>query len=379
MTAPDCLPKQPETPLAGKGPSIHDSETVPPRRPFRTRPKQPDDATAPAIPYTRTGRERPDGEEPASAPAVGGEQPRKLAWMMACACGALGAGGVHAATTDASTSSATTIADIVVTATKREETVQHVATAVSAYDSKQRDLIGLNTITDLQNFVPGLRYSASLDRIFLRGVGRQTNNLATDPGVATYVDGVYDAATYDAEGDSLFIQRTEVLRGPQGTLYGRNSIGGDINVISVMPTSTFYAEGRASASATTGRPRSRRSPPARSPTLALPHQRQLLGPGQGLLQQPRHSRPDRGRQRHQRLFRGPAAVHLHPPGAVRQGDPRRSMAAPTAPPTWSRPTTTLEYAPRRPRAEPRLCLQPGVHRGRRHAHPARHGDESNPG
>jgi iron complex outermembrane recepter protein len=173
---------------------------------------------------------------------------RKLAWMMACAAGALGAGagGAHAATADVSASSAVTVADVVVTATKREETIQHVATAVSAYTSKERDLIGLNTITDLQNFVPGLRYSASLDRIFLRGVGRQTNNLATDPGVATYIDGVYDAATYDAGGDALFIARQEVLRGPQGTLYGRNSIGGDINVISVMPTDHFYAEGRAS-------------------------------------------------------------------------------------------------------------------------------------
>jgi iron complex outermembrane receptor protein len=173
--------------------------------------------------------------------------------MTACAVGALGFGlggfgaGAHAATATATadTQGATTLTDIMVTATKREATIQHVATAVSAYDSKERDLIGLNTITDLQNFVPGLRYSASLDRIFLRGVGRQTNNLATDPGVATYVDGVYDSATYDAGGDALFIARQEVLRGPQGTLYGRNSIGGDINVISVMPTDTFYAEGRA--------------------------------------------------------------------------------------------------------------------------------------
>ena len=174
---------------------------------------------------------------------------RKHVWMMACAVGALGFGvdSARAATADASAAAVgpTLVQDIVVTAEKREQTVQTIATAISAYTSKERDLVGIDSITDLQNFTPGLRYSASLDRIFLRGVGRQTNNLATDPGVATYVDGVYDAATYDAGGDELFIARQEVLRGPQGTLYGRNSIGGDINVISVMPTSSFYAEGRA--------------------------------------------------------------------------------------------------------------------------------------
>jgi len=172
----------------------------------------------------------------------------KHAWMMACAIGALGFGGgaARAATATSDAAAPTTVQDIVVTAEKRESTVQTIATAISAYTSKERDLIGIDSITDLQNFTPGLRYSASLDRIFLRGVGRQTNNLGTDPGVATYVDGVYDAATYDAGGDELFIARQEVLRGPQGTLYGRNSIGGDINVISVMPTDHFYAEGRAS-------------------------------------------------------------------------------------------------------------------------------------
>ena len=173
----------------------------------------------------------------------------KHALMTACAIGALGLSGVARAATDTATTTATPptqLSDIVVTAEKRETTLQHIPTAVSAYTSKMRDLVGIDTITDLQNFVPGLRYSASLDRIFLRGVGRQTNNLATDPGVATYVDGVYDSATYDAGGDELFIARQEVLRGPQGTLYGRNSIGGDINVISVMPTDAFYAEARAS-------------------------------------------------------------------------------------------------------------------------------------
>lgn len=170
---------------------------------------------------------------------------------MGCAAGALSLTTIaaQAATTTAtdqatSATTANTVADLVVTAEKREQKLQTIPTAISAYTSKMRDIVGIDTINDLQNFVPGLRYSASLDRVFLRGVGRQTNNLATDPGVATYIDGIYDSATYDAGGDELFIARTEILRGPQGTLYGRNSIGGDINVVSVTPTKTYYAEGR---------------------------------------------------------------------------------------------------------------------------------------
>jgi iron complex outermembrane receptor protein len=173
---------------------------------------------------------------------------RRDVLLTACALGALGftAGTAHAATAAAAAASTTPtiVGDIVVTAEKREASVEHVASAISAYSSKMRDVVGITTLVDLSNYVPGLRYAPSLDRIYLRGIGRQTNNLATDPGVATYVDGIYDAATYDASGDSLFVGRTEVLRGPQGTLYGRNSIGGDINVISVMPTKTYYAEGR---------------------------------------------------------------------------------------------------------------------------------------
>jgi iron complex outermembrane receptor protein len=140
---------------------------------------------------------------------------------------------------------ATTVAQIVVTAQKREESLQSVPVAISAYTSKRRDLIGVDSIQDLTNYTPGLAYSTSLDRAFIRGVGRQTNNLATEPGVATYADGVYNSSVIAAAGDSLFVSRVEILRGPQGTLYGRNSVGGTINSISNFPTSSFYAEGRA--------------------------------------------------------------------------------------------------------------------------------------
>ena len=172
----------------------------------------------------------------------------KHAWMMACAFGALGLGGGVAnaatATADASSTGAATVSEITVTAEKREENLEKVPVAVSAFTSKQRDLIGIETLQDITNFTPGFSYSSSLDRAFIRGVGRQTNNLSSQPGVATYNDGVYNSATVAAAGDSLFVARTEVLRGPQGTLYGRNSIGGTVNGISRRPTDDFYAEGR---------------------------------------------------------------------------------------------------------------------------------------
>jgi len=134
---------------------------------------------------------------------------------------------------------------VIVTAEKRAQNIEKVPVAVSAYTSKERDIIGIESIQDLTNFTPGFAYSTSLDRAFIRGVGRQTNNLSTQPGVATYDDGVYNSSVVAASGDSLFLDRVEVLRGPQGTLYGRNAIGGDVNAISRRPTSSFYAEARA--------------------------------------------------------------------------------------------------------------------------------------
>jgi len=157
----------------------------------------------------------------------------------------MAAGAAQAATAAAAdTGNAATVTDIVVTAQKREENLETVPVAVSAYTAKQRDLIGIDTIQDMTNFTPGLSYSTSLDRAFIRGVGRQTNNLSSQPGVATYNDNVYNSSVTAAAGDDLFVSQVEVLRGPQGTLYGRNAIGGLIDSVSRRPTDTFYAEGR---------------------------------------------------------------------------------------------------------------------------------------
>ena len=138
-----------------------------------------------------------------------------------------------------------TIEELVVTAEKRSQSLQDVPIAISAYTSERRDLVGINTVQDMTNFTPGLQYSSQLDRISLRGVGRLTNVQAADPGVATYSDGVYTSSTVEAGKTPIFIDRVEVLRGPQGTLYGRNSIGGAINVISKRPTEDMYGEVRA--------------------------------------------------------------------------------------------------------------------------------------
>jgi iron complex outermembrane receptor protein len=153
----------------------------------------------------------------------------------------------HAQTAPAAASAAAsnTIEELVVTAEKRSQSLQDVPVAISAYTSEKRDLLGINSVQDMTNFTPGLEYSSQLDRISLRGVGRLTNVQSADPGVATYSDGVYTSSTVEAGKTPIFTDRVEVLRGPQGTLYGRNSIGGAINVISKRPTEEPYAEVRA--------------------------------------------------------------------------------------------------------------------------------------
>jgi iron complex outermembrane receptor protein len=153
---------------------------------------------------------------------------------------AISAGAAHA-----QSSSATTIEELVVTAEKREQSLQDVPVAISAYSSETRDLVGINSVQDMTNFTPGLTYNNSGDRISLRGIGRVTNVQSADGAVAIYSDGIFTSSTFEASKQPLFIDRVEVLRGPQGTLYGRNSIGGAINVLSKRPSREFEAEVRA--------------------------------------------------------------------------------------------------------------------------------------
>jgi len=157
---------------------------------------------------------------------------------------ALGTTAHSQARSGATAAASNTIEELVVTAEKRAQSLQDVPVAVSAFTSERRDLIGITTVSDLTNFTPGLEYNAQNDRNTLRGVGRNTNVHAAEGSVAQYSDGIYTSSTVEAGKTPLFVDRIEVLRGPQGTLYGRNSIGGAINIISKRPTEDFYAEVR---------------------------------------------------------------------------------------------------------------------------------------
>jgi iron complex outermembrane receptor protein len=144
----------------------------------------------------------------------------------------------------AQASSVNEIEELVVTAEKREQSLQDVPVAVSAFTDERRELVGINSVQDLTNFTPGLSYSTNNDRASLRGIGRFSNNRSTEGGVAMYNDGFYTSSVTAFAQSTLFLERTEVLRGPQGTLYGKNAIGGALNIVSKRPTDDFYAEFR---------------------------------------------------------------------------------------------------------------------------------------
>lgn len=136
-----------------------------------------------------------------------------------------------------------TNAEIVVTAQKREENLQDVPAAISVVSAEQLDQRGVVNITSLQQLVPSLNFKDSattLDSsVFLRGVGTINFSIAAEPSVGFVVDGVTYARSGEAFGDLYDIERIEVLRGPQGTLFGKNASAGVINVVTKRPGDEF--------------------------------------------------------------------------------------------------------------------------------------------
>ncbi|MEO8365074.1 MAG: TonB-dependent receptor [Pseudoxanthomonas sp.] len=149
-----------------------------------------------------------------------------------------------ATATEKTTRDATTLDAITVTARKREETLQEVPVAVTAFTSEALDKLNIKDLGDLGAQVPNLtiyaaRGSSSTATAYIRGVGQADPLWGVDPGVGIYLDDVYIARPQGALLDVFDVSRIEVLRGPQGTLYGKNTIGGAIKYISRgLPTET---------------------------------------------------------------------------------------------------------------------------------------------
>ena len=136
------------------------------------------------------------------------------------------------------------IEEVVVTAERKESTVSDTSISITAFTGQMLEDFGIRNQEDLQKFIP----AAVIEPydMAIRGVGRNFRALGGDPGIATYLNGVYseDFGIASTEGGLFDIERIEVLRGPQGTLYGRNAIGGAVNFINKLPTNEFEGEAK---------------------------------------------------------------------------------------------------------------------------------------
>ena len=127
---------------------------------------------------------------------------------------------------------------VVTTATKTEKDILDTSQAVTALSGNQLLELGLNNIRDLNNMIPGL-YVQNTDTnapiITLRGIRTENVTELGDPAVGIHVDGVYVARPQAANALMFDLERTELTRGPQGTLYGRNSVVGTLNIVTAKP------------------------------------------------------------------------------------------------------------------------------------------------
>ena len=140
---------------------------------------------------------------------------------------------------------------ITVTARRIEENIQETPIAVSAFNAEALAARGILDTSEIGNFAPNVTLdttstfsgASSTLQAFIRGIGQSDFAINTDPGVGIYVDDVYIARTVGAVSELYDVQQVEVLKGPQGTLFGRNSIGGAINVRTKRPDDEFSVRG----------------------------------------------------------------------------------------------------------------------------------------
>jgi iron complex outermembrane receptor protein len=153
------------------------------------------------------------------------------------------AGTAAIAATATHAAAETTVTEVIVTAQKHEESIQRLPGVVSAVAGERIKTLGISNAENLADHISGLTFytQAGTNFVTLRGVGVPVDSGEGDPNISITVDGVVLPRGTEVGIDSTDLQRIEVLRGPQGTLYGRNATGGAINYISAAPTSTFSA------------------------------------------------------------------------------------------------------------------------------------------
>jgi iron complex outermembrane receptor protein len=136
------------------------------------------------------------------------------------------------------------IEEIVVTGRKREEAIQETPISMVAFTEADLEIKSVTEVQEIGQNVAGLKFDTTVGsnnqaRVYIRGVGQDSASSEVDPGVGIYVDGVYYPRALGSTFSLVDIERIEVLRGPQGTLYGKNTIGGLINVITRKPAEEF--------------------------------------------------------------------------------------------------------------------------------------------
>ena len=141
--------------------------------------------------------------------------------------------------------------EVTVTATRRSENIQDVPIAVTAITAAQLESKGINDVAKLSAIAPNVTLDAGTpfsgsDTVlaaYIRGIGQNDFAFNQDPGVGVYVDGVYLARSVGSNTTMLDVERVEILKGPQGTLFGRNTIGGAISIVTRDPGKEFMFKG----------------------------------------------------------------------------------------------------------------------------------------
>jgi iron complex outermembrane recepter protein len=139
------------------------------------------------------------------------------------------------------------VEEITVTARRRQESLQDTPISISAVTAEGLSQRSIDNVTQIGDFTPNVKFNSSVPvsasnataAIFIRGIGQNDYQLSADPGVGLYLDGVYISRGVGNILDVLNVERIEVLRGPQGTLFGRNTIGGAVSVVTKKPSDTL--------------------------------------------------------------------------------------------------------------------------------------------